>query len=210
MKTFSKILTLNKLHIIENIIGTADNGSLHADYFNVGSPILNPPLLRGSIVMHMNMLFLTDNHQFFKAGSPIDTGSIKFGFLKPNSDNDLFLQMINCSYDKFYALTTDLFRLPDPSLEKLHAHIACVTLKPILEKYFSDIVIDFMYGETNPHAWIFEFCLDSGYILADKHIDKIFIPNTYGSNPVMRKLNKLLKGKVVQYNPKYGIEGREY
>lgn len=209
MKTFSKVLTLNKLHIIENINCSAGGGSLQADYFNIGSPVGNPPLLRGSMVIDMNILFLTDNRDFFKIGSPVDTGSVKFGFLKPDSDIKLFLQMIKCDYEKFYALTLELFALPNHSLEKLNAHQACPTLKPVLRKYFSTPVVDFMYKETNPHAWLFEFCLDSGYLLQEKHIERIYIPNTYSSNPVIRKLSNLLKDKVFYYNPKYGIEGRD-
>ncbi|OOQ46268.1 hypothetical protein AO361_24945 [Pseudomonas fluorescens] len=209
MKKFSKVLTLNKLHIIDNVIGSVGNGSLKADYFNIGSPIGNPPLLRGSIVIDMNILFLTDNRQYFKAGSPVDTGSLKFGFLKPNIDRDLFLQMVSCDYEKFHALTVDLFSLPSPSLEKLNSHRACNSLKPVIQKYFSTAVIDFMYSETNPHAWLFEFCLDGGYALTERHIEKMFIPNTYMFNSTIRELSSILKGKIVTYNPKYGIEGRE-
>ncbi|CNB67956.1 Uncharacterised protein [Yersinia frederiksenii] len=210
MKTFTKVLTLNKLHIIENIIFTAGNGSKKADYFNIGSPIENPPLLRGSIVISMNISFLTDNQYFFKAGSPVDTGSIKFGFLKASIDNDTFLQMINCDYNKFYALTSDLFNLPSIYLQNINNHSACIFSKPILEKYFSTTVIDFMYAENNPHAWLFEFCLDAGYILTEKHINNIFIPNTYASNPTIRRLNHKLKNKIFTYNPKYGMEGRNF
>ncbi|WP_044421483.1 hypothetical protein [Pseudomonas syringae group genomosp. 3] len=210
MKILSKVFTLNKLHIIENIISDIDNGSVQADWFNIGSPIGNPPLLRGSIIMDLNISFMTDNDQFFKTGSPIDTGSLKFGFLKPDLDMDIFMQMISCDYKKFYALTTDLFNLSKPSLNKLNTHTACTTLKPTLEKYFSPLVIDFMYKETNPHAWLFEFCLDAGYTITEKHIDKILIPNTYISSPKIRKLSSILRGKVVTYNPKYGMERREH
>ncbi len=210
MRTFSKILTLNKLHIIENIIETVDGGSLKADYFNIGFPVGNPPLLRGSIVIELNMFFLTDNGDYFNIGSPVDTGSINFGFLKPNCDKNSFLDMISCDYEKFHALTSELFSLSDLSVDKLNNHKSCPSFKPILEKYFTKTVVDFMYSESNPHAWLFEFCLDIGYVLAGKHIKKVFIPNTYASNPMMVKLKSLLKDKVVQYNPKYGIEGREY
>ena len=207
MKIFSKVLTLNKLHIIDNILDNFENGSGQADYFNIGLPIVNPPLLRGSIVIHLDVQFLTDNFRFFKKGSPIDTGSIKFGFFKPNFENDLFLEMIHCDYYKFQSLVLDLFELPSQSLKNLSSHKACETLRPVLEKYFSTTVIDFMYGEINPHAWIFEFCLDEGYMLKEKHVKKMFIPNTYLSNPKIRKLNRVLKRKIVPYNPKYGIEG---
>lgn len=210
MKFFSKVLTLNKLHIIENIIGNPDNGSLKADYFNIGYPVGNPPLLRGSIVIDLNVDFLTDNIDFFSMGSPVDTGGIKYGFLKPDHDSDLFLKMAICDYDRFYLLISDLFNLPEASLNRLNVHTACPTLKPVLAKYFPEIVIDFMYATDNPHAWLFEFCLGSGYAIKEKHIRKLFIPNTYHSNPTIKKLSKLLKGKVVKYNPKYGIEGREY
>ncbi|MDI3440530.1 hypothetical protein QLG07_13760 [Erwinia sp. V90_4] len=210
MNFFSKVLTLNKLHIIENIIGNLDSGSLKSDYYNVGYPVGSPPLLRGSIVIELNVDFLTDNIDFFNMGSPVDTGSIKFGFLKPNYDSELFLKMALCDYDRFYSLTSDLFNLPEASLNSINEHTACPTLKPVLTKYFPETVIDFMYGSGSPHAWIFEFCLGAGYAIKEKHIRKLFIPNTYLSNPTIRKLSELLRGKVVKYNPKYGIEGRAY
>ncbi|HEQ1857594.1 TPA: hypothetical protein VEO38_001114 [Providencia alcalifaciens] len=207
---FSKVLTLNKLHIIENIIGSLDNENSKSDYYNIGNPVGNPPLLRGSIVIELNINFLTENIPFFSMGSPIDTGSIKFGFLKPNYDSELFLKMVSCDYGKFYSLISDLFNLPEASLNSINNHTACQTLKPILTKYFPETVTDFMYGSNNPHAWLFEFCLNSGYAIKEKHIRRLFIPNTYQSNPKIRKLSKLLRGKLVKYNPKYGIEGRVY
>ncbi|MGJ8711439.1 hypothetical protein ACQJ2W_012785 [Pantoea agglomerans] len=207
---FSKVLTLNKIHIIENIIGNQDNGSSKSDYYNIGYPVGNPPLLRGSIVIELNVDFLTDNIVFFNMGSPIDTGSIKFGFLKPDYDSELFLKMASCDYDRFYSLTSDLLNLPEGSLNSINDHVACPTLKPVLTKYFPKAVIDFMYESDNPHAWLFEFCLDSGYVIQEKHIKRLFIPNTYQSNPKIRNLSKLLRGKLVKYNPKYGIEGRAY
>ncbi|WP_349886040.1 hypothetical protein [Pantoea ananatis] len=207
---FSKVLTLNKIHIIENIIGNQDNGSSKSDYYNIGYPVGNPPLLRGSIVIELNVDFLTDNIVFFNMGSPIDTGSIKFGFLKPDYDSELFLKMASCDYDRFYSLTSDLLNLPEGSLNSINDHVACPTLKSVLTKYFPKAVIDFMYESDNPHAWLFEFCLDSGYVIQEKHIKRLFIPNTYQSNPKIRNLSKLLRGKLVKYNPKYGIEGRAY
>lgn len=207
---FSKVLTLNKIHIIENIIGNQDNGSSKSDYYNIGYPVGNPPLLRGSIVIELNVDFLTDNIVFFNMGSPIDTGSIKFGFLKPDYDSELFLKMASCDYDRYYSLTSDLLNLPEGSLNSINDHVACPTLKPVLTKYFPKAVIDFMYESDNPHAWLFEFCLDSGYVIQEKHIKRLFIPNTYQSNPKIRNLSKLLRGKLVKYNPKYGIEGRAY
>lgn len=208
MTIFSKVLTLNKIHIIEKIIGTECTAAPSSDYFNIGVPIENPPLLRGSIVIEMNITFLTDNINAFEMGSPIDTGSLKFGFLNPGHDKDLFLQMINCDYKKFHALTLELFDLPTASLKNLIIHRACTTIKPVLEKYFSPTVIDFMYLETNPHAWLFEFSLNQEYTLTEKHIERIFIPNTYLSNRTITKLKRTLKNKLVTYNPKYGIESR--
>ncbi|MBS4432431.1 hypothetical protein E2566_07865 [Pectobacterium punjabense] len=210
MKFFSKVLTLNKIHIIDNIIGNSNNGSLKADYFNAGFPVGNPPLLRGSIVIELNESFLTDNADFFNMGSPVDTGSIKCGFLRPNYDNDLFLKMVTCDYQRFHFLISDLFNTPAPSLKNLNDHVSCQTLRPVLEKHFPTSVIEFMYSTDNPHARLFEFCLNSGYLIKEKHIRKLFIPNTYSSNPKVRRLSILLKDKFFKYNPKYGIEGREY
>lgn len=208
MTIFSKILTLNKLHIIEKILCPAATSEQQADYFNIGNPIENPPLLRGSIVLELNISFLTDNISAFEMGSPIDTGSLKFGFLKPNHDKELFLEMVHCDYTKFHALTTELFGLPEDSLKSLVSHSACLSLKPTFEKHFEPTVIDFMYSEANPHARLFEFRLNKNYSITEKHINRIFIPNTYLSNQTINKLKRRLASKVITYNPKYGIESR--
>lgn len=208
MTIFSKVLTLNKLHILEKILGIADEHSQETDYFNIGNPIENPPLLRGSMVMELNLSFLTDNMVSFRTGSPVDTGSLKFGFLKPAHDPDLFLDLLNCDYHKFHSMTVELFTLPENSLRKLVAHDACASLKPVFEKHFEQPVIEFMYNEVNPHARLFEFCLHRDYTITEKHINKLFIPNTYLSNPTIKTLKKTLKRKIISYNPKYGIESR--
>ncbi|MBW4792313.1 hypothetical protein [Pseudomonas tolaasii] len=208
MTLFSKILTLNKLHIIEKILGITSTHQQNSDYFNIGYPVENPPLLRGSMVLELNLSFLTDNFESFEMGSPVDTGSVKFGFFKPNFDRELFLEMITCNYKKFHSLTTDLFTLPEQSLERLFSHSACHSLRPTFEKHFEAAVIDFMYNEPNPHARLFEFCLNQGYALSETHINKIYIPNTYLSDPTFKKLKRKLKNKIFTYNPKYGIESR--
>lgn len=80
MKFFSKVLTLNKIHIIDNIIGNSNNGSLKADYFNAGFPVGNPPLLRGSIVIELNESFLTDNADFLIWAAQLTPGVLSVGF----------------------------------------------------------------------------------------------------------------------------------
>jgi len=207
MAIFSKVLTLNKLHMLEKINGNLSDAS-QTDYFNIGMPIENPPLLRGSIVIEMNISFLTDNIDSFEAGSPVDTGGIKFGFLDPKHDKELFLQMLHCDYTKFHKLTKELFELPLNSLNKLVTHNACPSFKPILEKHFTNSVIEFMYNEKNPHAWLFEFSLRKEYKLTEKHINKIHVPNTYLSNSTIKNIKYKLRNKVITYNPKYGIEHR--
>ncbi|CAI8975564.1 conserved hypothetical protein [Pseudomonas sp. IT-P100] len=208
MTIFSKILTLNKLHILEKITGIHHIDSTPSDYFNIGMPIENPPLLRGSIIIELNITFLTENSDFFEGGSPIDTGSVKFGFLKPSYDKDEFLKLSHCNYEKFHALTDELFKLPNSSLIKLLNHAPCPSFKPVLEKHFNSPILDFMYNEKNPHAWLFEFSLSNQYKLSEKHINKIYIPNTYLFNNTIKSLQKTLKRKVITYNPKYGIENR--
>ncbi|MBW4971914.1 hypothetical protein KZY98_15755, partial [Croceibacter atlanticus] len=79
-----KILSLNKLHIIEKILGSTNASEQKVDYFNIGYPIEGPPLLRGSMILELNLSFLTDNVDSFEMGSPVDTGSLKFGYLNPN------------------------------------------------------------------------------------------------------------------------------
>lgn len=193
MTIFSKILSLNKLHIIEKILGSTNASEQKVDYFNIGYPIEGPPLLRGSMILELNLSFLTDNVDSFEMGSPVDTGSLKFGYLNPNYDNNLFLEMISCNYEKFHSLTTELFSLPEKSLKNLILHSACLSLKPTFEKHFDPTVIDFMYSEPNPHARLFEFRLSKNYRITERHINKIYIPNTYLSNPTIKKLKAKLK-----------------
>jgi hypothetical protein len=209
MTFISKILTLNKLQILEKIAYGKFNGVPRIDYFNLGYPVADPPLLRGSMVLELHLSFLSNNDAYFEMGSPIDVGSIKSGFLKAFANNGEFIKLVTCDFEKFNKVVADLFSLPPAAIDFLLNHRICPAAENILKKYFQHEVLDFMYREMNPHAWLFEFALQPDYKLAIDHVRRLYIPNTYTSTKLLEKIIKKLPGKVVEYNPKYGIEGRD-
>lgn len=206
----SRVLTLNKVEFLEALVHGETEAVGKSDYFNLGHPIYDPPLLRGSIILELNKSFLQDNEKSFEAASPIDTGSIKFGFFHPSGDKTKFLESIRCDFWKFQSLTQELFSLPPVELRQILDHKPSVAAKAILSKYFSEEIVRFMYSQTNPHAWLFEFSLKGKYQITERHVHRVFVPNTYVGSELVGNIVRKLKSKAVKYNPKYGMDQINY
>jgi hypothetical protein len=205
----SKILTLNKQHILDKIyLETGKTHPKQIDYYTLGYPIINPPRIRGSIILQLNKSFLIDNQNFFGYGSPIDIGSIKYGYFKPPGNTDKFIKNMTCNYQKFIELINELEKLPDNAISHIINHERALEARPILLRFFDRNVVDFMFSCNDPHAWMLEFSLQGSYLLRQNHIKKILYPNTYSETSLFTKLSNKLFGKTSVYNPKYGIEGQ--
>ncbi|RYU42115.1 hypothetical protein ERW49_18225 [Aliivibrio finisterrensis] len=204
MIKISKVLTLDKIEIFNSLVN-CDGNVNRIDYFSLGEPILDPPCLRGTIIIDFNFQFLLDNQDYFDYGSPIDVGSIKFGFIKINSDVERFIESTKCNYNKFFNVIEKCSFKKSP-FDMLSNHIFSMEYLEIIENYFQLSVVDLIKKSNDPHTWLFEFCLKEGYQLELEHINKIFIPNTYLFMSPFLELNKINSQKIVTYNPKYGIE----
>lgn len=198
----SKILTLDKVDIIKILVGTSKTSS-RDDYFNLGYPLLNPPTLRGSIVLSLHDNFLQDNCDYFKYGSPIDIGSIKFNFIE-NAEE--IIDLAKCDYEKFTVLINLLKNLHHHHYQTFLKHEPSNETFEIIQRIFDKKVSAIMQESHDPHLWIFEFCLGQGYSIKKHHIKHICIPNTYVNIEPFYSLvkNKEIPTKI--YNPKYGIE----
>ncbi|KXF82214.1 hypothetical protein [Enterovibrio coralii] len=201
MISISKILTLNKIDIL------SFNGSIieRNDYFSLGNPILDPPTLRGTVIVELNYKFLTDNKEFFIYGSPIDIGGVEFGFIKVNRSITDFVDSAKCDYNKFSSIISGISNNP-ASLEMMKLHTYSEHSLKVIENAFDSSVFEVISSSNSPHLCMFEFCLRKGYRLAYEYVEKIFIPNTYASSELFSEIVESLSSKVIVYNPKYGIE----
>lgn len=206
----SRVLTLNKIEFLEALARGENETVGKSDYFNLGHPICDPPILRGSIIIELNRSFLRDNEENFESASPIDTGSLKFGFFNPPENKAKFLESIRCDFGKFQSLTQELFALPPVDLRQILAHKPSVAAKSILSKYFSQEIVQFMYSQTNPHAWLFEFSLKGKYQITESHVHRLFVPNTYVGSKLVSNVVQRFRAKAIKYNPKYGMDQINY
>lgn len=204
MLAISRVLTLNKLHLLENLCGMARRDALPpSDYFHFGRPVEDPPLLRGSMLLSLRPQFLSDNLAWFDYGSPVDTGGIRFGFLKP-SDPAAFLAATMCGYERFSRLMAELSTLPQYVQEQLAVHRKTSEAAPVLTKYLDASVTAFMLDNDRPDAWFFEFCLRAGYWIAAQHVEELAIPDTYLDVPIFQRLRALLGARLRTFNPRFG------
>lgn len=210
MTVITKTLNLGKLDFLHLLTGEGLNISSSLEYFHLGYPIKTPPSLRGSIIVCFNHKLLTFNRESFVTGSPIDNGSIEFGFIKVNCDIKSFMKQSNCDYDKFSHLARRISDSNKIIRYSIYNHRRTPSFRNILQNYFEPEVVTAMFEDENPHRWIFEFSLKNGFIFENEFLEHMYIPNTYMSNPVIKKIVFNMKNKVRFYNPKYGIEGITY
>lgn len=202
----SKILTTQKLHVVETLSSNElTTASPPFDYFQIGLPILDPPLIRGSMILSLDISFLRDNEAFFDYGSPVDVGGIRFGFLRP-PEPDLFIQKQRCNHTRFWELITELAELPQPAVQRLAEHRNTPAAAAVLTRHLDSAVVDFMLRSHERTAWMFEFSLRRHYHLSIDHVLQMTIPNTYATTSKFATLRQLMGSRLRLYNPKFGVE----
>ncbi|WP_333918306.1 hypothetical protein [Vibrio crassostreae] len=202
----SKIVTFNKIGLLNNLSSQMFNSqSFYKEYFNIGHPIDSPPTLRGSMIVEFNLSFIFDNEEFFEYGSPIDIGSLMAGYIKVNNFE---ISDIKMDFFNFRNILTDIINTSENDKKDFLRHEITATIHNILKKHTNVEVANFIKFDKNPHSRLFEFCLNDGYKIEDKHVRKIHIPNTYSDSYIVRRISNRFKEKIATFNPKYGFEGR--
>lgn len=202
----SKIVTFNKAEFLTLLAtGKVSNNKNRKEYFNIGHPIENPPTLRGSMVIEFSIEFLVDNYAYFEYGSPVDIGSLNAGYIKPRNNSEFDFKM---SFSKFTTMLGNISKTGSNDIEEFLNHRITDRVKQIIEKMLGLEATHFICNDNNPHSRIFEFCLDKGFTVNDRHVNKIHIPNTYTDNYAIKLISKRFPGKIMTFNPKYGFEGR--
>ena len=202
----SKIVTFNKSEFLTLLAtGKATSNTTHKEYFNIGHPIENPPTLRGSMVIEFSIEFLVDNYAYFEYGSPVDIGSLNAGYIKPRVNSSFDFKM---SFNNFTTMLGKISKTGPNDIEEFLSHRITDRVKQIIENMLGLDAAHFICNDKNPHSRIFEFCLDKGFTVHDRHVKQIHIPNTYTDNHVIKLISKRFPSKIMTFNPKYGFEGR--
>lgn len=202
----SKIVTFNKAEFLTLLAtGKANTHTARKEYFNIGHPIENPPTLRGSMIIEFSIDFLIDNYACFEYGSPVDIGSLNAGYIKPRNDREIDFKM---SFNNFTAMLDKISKTSPNDIEEFQSHRITDRVKQIIEDMLGLEAAYFIRNDKNPHSRLFEFCLDKGFTVHDRHVKKIHIPNTYTDNNLIKLISKRFAGKIMTFNPKYGFEGR--
>lgn len=202
----SKIVTFNKSEFLTLLAtGKENRHTARKEYFNIGHPIENPPTLRGSMIVEFGIDFLIDNYAYFEYGSPVDIGSLNAGYIKPRNHSAFDFKM---SFNNFIRMLGKISKTNPNDIEEFLNHRVTNGVKKIIEDMLGKDAAQFICNDKNPHSRIFEFCLDKGFTVDDRHVEKIHIPNTYTDNHIIKLISKRLPGKIITFNPKYGFEGR--
>lgn len=202
----SKILTLNKVHILEKLCAIHHTAEVPpADYFQVGRAVTDPPRIRGSMILKLNQRFLRDNAAFFECGSPIDRGAIRCGFLQP-ADVESFLAGLVCDYARFSKLLFDLEGLPPEVVGRVAQHRNAPETAEVLARHFAPEIVQFMLDADEPAAWSFEFSVRAGYGLSPDHVEALLAPNTYADVPIFREVHRRIGSRFITFNPRFGLE----
>jgi hypothetical protein len=202
----SKILTFNKVEFLALLAtGKANTHTARKEYFNIGHPIENPPTLRGSMIIEFSIDFLIDNYAYFVYGSPVDIGSLNAGYIKTRSNSPFNFKM---NFNNFTSMLSKISKTSLNDIEEFLSHRITDRVEQVIEGMLGLDAASFIRKDKNPHSRLFEFCLDKGFTVHDRHVKKIHIPNTYKDNHIIKLISKRFAGKIMTFNPKFGFEGR--
>lgn len=201
----SRILTFNKTEFLTLLAtGNTGNHTIRKEYFNIGYPIGDPPTLRGSMIVEFDINFIIDNHAFFKYGSPVDIGSLNAGYINTNNKDFDFLM----NFERFTTMLTKVSKTNSFDIKEFMSHRVTDKVNQIIEEMLGIEIAHFILNDKNPHSRIFEFCLNEGYTVRNNHIKKIYIPNTYTDNNLIKLISKRFTDRLTTFNPKYGFESK--
>ncbi|WP_130472091.1 hypothetical protein [Candidatus Magnetaquicoccus inordinatus] len=202
----SKVLYFNSLHLLRKIIRYEQFISGAGVYFFIGTPVLSPPSLRGNMVLELSESFLVDNKEKFVYGSPVDIGGLEFGLLGEAQDIDIIKRKSMCCYDDFFSFFVEVRAALVEEFPRIMRHQQSECSLGVVNKYFGNEVASFLRRYADPHAWAFEYKLQSDFILHADHVERLFFPNTYREISEIKMLLPILKEKMIEFNPKYGFD----
>lgn len=197
----------NRLSIYETKVASSRiyDHQARGIHFFLGDPPLNPPTVRGSLLLRLNPQFFLDNSEHFLVGRPVDLDGVKFGHL-PELPCDLSREHLELDKTAFIEICHRLSKLTPTELARFSSQrtstLALDTLKDILPIS----LIEYMQNTESFHARAFEYELSESYILKPQHVLSFNIPMTYMRTAVGKSLSARLGAKLRPYNPKYGIE----
>ncbi|MFT0531811.1 hypothetical protein ACMHYJ_03115 [Castellaniella hirudinis] len=174
-------------------------------HFFIGDPPLNPPTVRGSVLLRLHPQFLLDNYPYFIVGRAVDLDGVKFGHL-PKLPCDLRAEDLELGRTKFIAVCRRLAMLAADELCRFSSQRRSVPALDVLKDVLPVSLVEYMKSTENFHARAFEYELHEAYILRPRHVLSLHVPKTYMHTPVARSLSRRLGEKLKPYNPKYGIE----
>lgn len=197
----------SRLSFDENKIAPSRIGDrqVRGVHFFLGDPPLNPPTVRGSVLLRLNQQFLLDNSAHFLVGRPVDLDGVKFGHL-PELPCDLSIKDLELDRLEFIDVCHRLAMLKPTEWARFSSLRSFAPALNSLKNILPDSLIEYMRSTENFHARAFEYELSESYILRPQHVLSLNIPITYMRTAVAKKLSARLGAKLRTYNPKYGIE----
>jgi hypothetical protein len=197
----------NRLSIYETKVASSriDDHQVRGVHFFLGDPPLNPPTVRGSVLLRLNPQFLLDNAAHFLVGRPVDLDGVKFGHL-PELPCDLSNEDLELDRMEFIDVCHRLATLEPTEWASFSSGRSSAPALDALKDILPISLIEYMRSTESFHARAFEYELSASYILRPQHVSSLHMPTTYTRTAAAKKLSARLGAKVIPYNPKYGIE----
>ena len=200
----SKVMTLSRPRILEEMFSIEcdyrkQTSKGASEFFDIGSPLIDPISPTGSIVAYFERSFLSRNERSFLWGSIPDNGGVKSGFM-PHLPPEIYKSLRLC-YRDFTQILDQIDALPPDTaravLYKQKSEDFCTSLQNLIDNR----VIAGLLEQPMHTARRIEFCLKGNIRVSDVDVISIYIPNTY-KRILSERSARVSKSKINYYNPR--------
>lgn len=196
----SKIFNNRHLLDIENAIINPD-GSSKPSYFCLGLPPLNPPRIRGSMLITLNWDFLERNKAHLSKASLCDSGGLQRQMFAAGFENE---PVRTPGPNEFFGFVEKFEKLPSKCKRDWLKFRKSREVDDLLCTFLDPVFVDALAGSTDPHAMLPEVEFER-FKVEISDIVGIWAPNTY---KFQSNISKILSryNQIEFYNPALGIE----
>ncbi len=206
MTFFSKVVTFSRPVLINKLSQeTKSNSKRQTDregleYFFVGLPPLQPVSPEGSMLFVLGSEFLHQNRESFVFGSVGDSGGVASGYI-PEISPSKSAQM-KLGWLQFSETVELISHLSFEAKTKIHTRQSVAEFPSLARGILPDFLLEVLETSDRQDVWSIEFALRRDFIVHPKDVLKVFIPNTYTTEPDLLGLMQQLPEKISVFNPR--------
>lgn len=202
----SKVFNLRHCNSVLNAIA-GDEPFFDNQYFTLGLPQLDPPIIRGSFLLVLSSQFIDKNINAIKWWSPTDLGGLRDGFLETHCDEDI--KDCQLSRESLMSFLDVLGDLPSKELWQWLRHRTNPSAEEAALSFLPKSVAEIVRNSTNPHRLLCEFVIHGHVPIDPKQVLGLFCPTSYVEHPAVSRIYNAIGDRLYSYDAKYGIEEAE-